>query len=82
MSQLSHPAHVAIVSRREAGPATDGLYLQLSAEGAPRWTPDPQIATAFNSMREASRVAARLPAVLRAFSVPRQAEILDRRDLH
>jgi hypothetical protein len=63
--------HPAIISRRETGIPGQGLYLQLSTEGPPRWTDDPDAATTFASMREAARAAARLPAAVGAFGLPR-----------
>jgi len=60
----------ALVSRRDAGAADLASYLVLSAEGQHAWTSDPQLATAFISMREATRMAFRLPANLRAYGLP------------
>ena len=60
----------AIVTRAGALPHEGEQYLQLSTDGLTRWTTDPATATAFESMREATRVALRLPASLRAFGVP------------
>ena len=79
MSRVSHPA---IVSRHDPDPRSQGRYLQLTAAGATLWTSDPEAATTFESMREALRAATRLPATLRAYGVPRQAELLAGRDLH
>jgi hypothetical protein len=50
-------------------------YLLVNSTGAPVWVDDPEAATAFASMREAARMAMRLPAVLRAFGLPRDAEL-------
>jgi hypothetical protein len=81
MSQFNERPHPAIVCRGEQTPVS-GCYLHLSASGVPRWTDDPEEATAFESMREAARAATRLPAALRAYGVPLQAELLVRRELH
>lgn len=63
------PAFVA----RIADYAADGpAYLRLDADGAMEWVAVQRDATAFASMREATRQATRLPARLRAFGVPRR----------
>jgi hypothetical protein len=82
MSELNPTFHAAIVSRRELDPRQPDRYLQLSTEGPPRWTFDPEAATTFVSMREAARAAARLPAALCAYSLPRDVELFAGRDLH
>ena len=74
--------HPAIVSRCDTSSNAQDWYLQLTADGAPRWTEDPEAATAFESMREALRAAVRLPAALRAYGVPRRAELMVGRGLH
>jgi hypothetical protein len=61
----------ALVSR----PGAIASYLMLSETGHADWTPDPQRATTFASMREAARMALRLPASVRAYGLPRQAEV-------
>lgn len=71
MTELAPSYHPAIVSRRETPAHGQGLYLQLSTEGPPRWTADPEAATSFASIREAARAAARLPATLGAYGLPR-----------
>jgi len=75
MTELTHTSHAAIVSRRDADATAPGRYLQLTAAGA-KWIDDPAAATAFDSMREAFRAAVRLPAALRAYGVPRHAELM------
>jgi hypothetical protein len=50
-------------------------YLLIAPEGGPRWVHDPEQATAFASMREATRMALRLPSALRAFGLPRAPEL-------
>ncbi|MGZ3274855.1 MAG: hypothetical protein ACXU82_17625 [Caulobacteraceae bacterium] len=47
-------------------------YLRLTETGACEWVLDPDAATPFASMREAARMAVRLPAGQRAFGVPIQ----------
>jgi hypothetical protein len=49
-------------------------YLRLTPAGQAVWTDDPASATPFASMKEAFRMASRLPASLRAFSLPRPME--------
>lgn len=61
----------AVVSK--AGP--DGAaYLRLGPDGAAAWVADPSVATPFGSMREAARIALRLPAAMRAFGMPLDIE--------
>ena len=62
---------VSVVTR----PATAGgqMYLQVTPQGA-AWTPDPHLASAFDSMREATRAAFRLPSDVKAFSMPLAVE--------
>jgi hypothetical protein len=67
---------LALVSRCEARPGAQPSYLLLTATGAADWTHDPAAATAFESMREATRMAMRLPASLRAYGLPRGGEKL------
>lgn len=82
MSELNPVFHAAVVSRHELDPRAPERYLQLSTEGPPRWTLDPEAATTFVSMREAARAAASLPAALCAFSLPRELELFTGRALH
>ena len=49
-------------------------YLRLEPTGAAVWVADPASATAFGSMKEAARMALRLPSGLRAFGMPLQIE--------
>lgn len=61
------PAVVA----RIADYAADGpAYLRVSKTGESEWVTLQADATPFESMREATRQATRLPARLRAFGVP------------
>jgi hypothetical protein len=65
------PTVTAVVSKTApAGPE----YLRLGPDGAAFWVADPSTATPFGSMREAARMALRLPARLRAFGMPLQIE--------
>lgn len=64
--------HPAVVAKAAIG-AIPEHYLQLTPAGAQVWVSDPGAATAFASMREATRMAMRLPAALRAFSLPTEA---------
>jgi hypothetical protein len=82
MPELHRMPQAAVVSRGDAGPDMPRRYLQLTEAAAPRWTDDLQAATAFESMREATRAATRLPAALRAFGLPRRAEVFGNQDLH
>ncbi|HEX3887942.1 MAG TPA: hypothetical protein VHW05_10630 [Phenylobacterium sp.] len=65
----------ALISRTEIRAGAPAAYLLLTAAGAADWTTDPRLATAFPSMREAARMALRLPANLRAYGLPRGAEV-------
>ncbi len=46
-------------------------FLHLTETGGVEWVQDPDAATPFPSLREANRMAVRLPAQQRAFGVPR-----------
>jgi hypothetical protein len=48
-------------------------FLHLTEAGAYEWVVDPEQATPLPSMREAVRMAVRLPSSQRAFGVPVQA---------
>jgi hypothetical protein len=63
----------ALVARTE--PSETESYLLVTPAGRAIWTSDPEEATAFASMREAARMAVRLPASLRAFGLPREPEL-------
>ena len=62
----------AVISR----PGATATYLLLSEAGAPDWTGDPRRATVFASLREATRMALRLPSSLRAFGLPCGGEMM------
>ena len=68
----SRSTHPALVARTEA---SDGATYLLMAAGAPQWVRDPFAASTFASMREATRMALRLPSGLRAYGLPRDAEL-------
>ena len=61
-------SHPAVVARFE-GADSHELYLRVEQNGV-RWEADSALATAFPSLRDASRAALRLPAAWRAFGVP------------
>jgi hypothetical protein len=62
----------AVVSKAHA---SDTQYLRLDPNGSALWVADPARATAFDSMREATRMAMRLPAAERAFGLPLEVEL-------
>lgn len=64
----------ALVTRPPMRPSDADQYLMLTPKGA-AWTTDPQAATAFESMKEATRAAMRLPSAVRAFGLPLRSEI-------
>ncbi len=63
----------ALVAR--TNPADHASYLRLTPAGRFDWVDSPVSATAFASMREAARMAARLPANQRAYGLPRNVEL-------
>ena len=67
-------AHPAVVARTDLASRAE-TYLLVMPAGGPTWTRDPEAATAFSSMREATRAAMRLPASERAYGLPREAEL-------
>jgi len=76
------PASTAVVCRAPHFRETSDQYLFLTEDGQPKWVSDPQVATSFPSMREAARMAFRLPAAEKAYGLPRNSEITIQRDLH
>lgn len=68
IDNLSIPAHPALVARTDIASHAE-QFLQLM-DGETRWTGDPRAATSFASMREAIRMASRLPAGNRAYGLP------------
>jgi hypothetical protein len=74
----THPtpaANQAIVARHAYDREAAEEYLVLAPNGAASWTADSRVATAFASMREATRAALRLSAAARAFGLPRRPEL-------
>lgn len=72
----------AVVTRSSGRPVDSGQYLSLVDDRLPVWTEDLASATAFNSMREATRVALRLPGSIRAFALPLEIERSTHGSLH
>lgn len=70
--EMSQPQNPAVVTKASPIDSRE-TYLLVTAGGGTRWVDDPETATAFASMREATRMAMRLPSNLRAFSLPRTA---------
>lgn len=50
-------------------------YLLVTPAGKAIWVDDPEAATPFPSMREATRMAVRLPSSHRAFGLLREVEV-------
>ena len=60
-------ASVAVVARTRL----EGLeYLVETTKGAAEWAVNEQVAAKFETLREATRAAMRLPSALRAFAMP------------
>lgn len=72
----------AVVTRTSGGVIGSDQYLSLVGDGLPVWTDDLALATAFNSMREATRAALRLPGSIRAFALPLEVERTPHGRLH
>lgn len=60
----------ALVARTDIRAAAE-RYLQMAPGGQVLWIADPRAATPFASMREAMRMAMRLPASDKAYGLPR-----------
>ena len=73
---LPHAYEIAEVSALVAhipGSGAQGpAYLRMTDDGESQWVSDPSAATCFHSLREATRLATRLPRTLRAFGIPRR----------
>ena len=82
MPEPSYHQHSAVVARCDPNPRARDQYLQFDARGAAIWVEDAEAATVFDSMREATRAALRLSSALRAYSLPRVADIPDQSTLH
>ena len=65
----------ALVSKSGLSGAGPAEYLLLSDTGAASWVTDPLAATTFETMRDATRMAMRLPARLRAYGLRRDVEV-------
>ena len=69
----------ALVTNASTGADQRDRYLFLTPLGQVVWVDNPEAATTFGSMREATRMAMRLPSSLRAFGLPREPELALRR---
>lgn len=77
MQTMIPPGHdAALVSKSGSNDAAPAEYLLVSDAGGTTWVRDPLAATAFPSMRDATRMAMRLPARLRAYGLRRDAEVI------
>jgi hypothetical protein len=56
-------------------------YLRMTPAGRREWVADPAAATEFASMRDATRMAMRLPSGERAYGLPLETELAVR-DAH
>jgi hypothetical protein len=70
---INAAAPEAIITRRPLD--RENCYLVLDPKGSCTWTKDPVSATPFPSMREAARMALRLPAAFKAYGLPRSVEL-------
>ena len=59
-------ASVAVVARTRL----EGLEYLVETTGAAEWAVNEQVAAKFETLREATRAAMRLPSGLRAFAMP------------
>jgi hypothetical protein len=59
-------ASVAVVARTRL----EGLEYLVKTTGAAEWVVNEQVAAKFETVREATRAAMRLPSRLRAFALP------------
>lgn len=76
MLTMTQPAqNAALVSKSGLSETAPAEYLQLSETGAMSWVRDPLAATPFPSMRDATRMAMRLPARFRAYGLRRDVEV-------
>jgi hypothetical protein len=65
----------AIVAKPGLTDVSPSRYLLITPAGAAIWVDDAEAATAFVSMREATRMAMRLPSAVKAFGLPREPEL-------
>ena len=82
LSTDSFPQCPAVIARLPVRPGALNDFLVLGPRGAKAWTPDPAAATTFDCMREANRVATRLPASAGAFSLLLTSLLVRRGDVH
>lgn len=59
-------ASAAVVARNRL----NGLEYLVQTKGAAEWAVNEQVAAKFDTLREATRAAMRLPSTLRAFAMP------------
>ncbi|TAJ69820.1 MAG: hypothetical protein EPO51_20030 [Phenylobacterium sp.] len=74
LTSSAFTSNPAVVARTDQGSDAES-YLLVMPAGRAIWVGDPEAATAFTSMREATRMATRLPACQRAYGLPREAEL-------
>jgi hypothetical protein len=72
-----HERPPAIVAKADT--AHREAFLKLMGAGEPVWISDPAEATRFASMREAMRMAMRLPGALRAYGLPASPRLASER---
>lgn len=65
--------HVANTTQAHRQAIEIDQYLSLTSGGDVAWISEPGAATSFASMREATRMAMRLPSGLRAYALPMAA---------
>ena len=63
------PTFPAFVARSLGYDHDQPAFLHIRDDGAQEWVDDPSSATPFATMREAVRLALRLPSKLRAFGI-------------
>ncbi|WP_296600657.1 hypothetical protein [Phenylobacterium sp.] len=68
------PVSPALVARTDTAAHAE-RYLLVMPAGGTQWVTNAADATPFASMREATRMAMRLPARDRAYGLPREAEL-------
>ena len=68
-------SRAAVVSKPAFGRTDPSQYLKVDQEGRSAWVTDPLAATVFPSMRDATRMAVRLPSGLRAYGLPLEVEV-------
>lgn len=71
----SPTSNAVIVARHVHDARGAEEYLVVSPQGSATWTADPRIATAFASMRDATRATLRLAGASRGFGLPLSTEL-------